>query len=155
MTGVDPEPLRRRFLAETGYVTAKVGADAAIFDDRDRILLVRRADDGKWGLVSGWVDPNETPEQTVVREIAEEIGARGRVVAFVGLFARPAGTETPHGVVSAVYLCELETHDLTVQPHEVLEVGWHDVEQVHDWHHAHGLWARAAREAWWRHRAGL
>ena len=147
--------MRERFLAETGYVTAKLGADAAIFDDDDRILLVRRADDGKWGLVSGWVDPNEGPEDTLVREIREEIGARGRVLEFVGLFARPAGTETPHGPVSAVYLCALDRFDFTIQPHEVLEVAWHDVDAIDDWHHAHGHWARVAREAWWRHRAGL
>lgn len=155
IAGIEPEAVRARFLAETGYATAKVGADAAIFRDDDRILLLRRADDGKWGLVSGWVDPDESPEQTLVREIAEEIGVRGRVDQLVGAFARPAGTETPHGTVSIVYLCSIESNAFRLQPHEVLEVAWHEIESVTDWHHAHGTWARVAREAWWRFRAGL
>ena len=45
--------VRERLAGELGYVTAKVGADAAIFDERGRILLVERADDGRWGLPCG------------------------------------------------------------------------------------------------------
>ena len=61
-------------------MTAKVGVDAAVFDEHDRILLVRRADDDKWGLIAGWVDGHEAPEETILREIAEEVGltAAGR-----------------------------------------------------------------------------
>jgi hypothetical protein len=33
------EEVKRRFAAEVGYITPKVGADAAIFDDEGRILL--------------------------------------------------------------------------------------------------------------------
>ena len=76
--------------AEIGYVTAKVGADAAVFDDHDRILLAHRADDGKWGLVSGWVDPNESPAETVVRELGEEAGVQARVDGLAGVFFRAA-----------------------------------------------------------------
>jgi ADP-ribose pyrophosphatase YjhB (NUDIX family) len=50
------------------------GADALILDDQGRILLVRRADDGLWAMPGGWVEPDETPEQAVVRESLEETG---------------------------------------------------------------------------------
>ena len=56
----------------TSEPTIRPSARVLLFDDHDRILLVRRADDGKWGLVAGWVDPNESPAETVVRELAEE-----------------------------------------------------------------------------------
>jgi hypothetical protein len=72
-TGLDDAEVRARFARDVGYVTAKVGADAALFDEHDRILLVRRADDDRWGLIAGWVDANEYPK-TVVLEIAEEVG---------------------------------------------------------------------------------
>jgi ADP-ribose pyrophosphatase YjhB (NUDIX family) len=157
-SGLDETEVRARFDAEIGYQTARVGADAAIFDDEDRILLVRRADDRKWGLVAGWVDPNESPEQTAVRELAEEIGVRARVDVLVGVFFRPADArEHPHGTVSVVYLCSITGGTLRPQPHEVLEIGWHDVDAIPpgDWHHHHAQLARAAREAHWRRRAAV
>jgi len=157
-TTLDDREVRARFDAEIGYVTAKVGADAAVFDDHDRILLVRRADDGKWGLVSGWVDPNESPEQTVVRELAEEAGVQARVDGLVGVFYREARAgEHPHGTVSIVFLCDVTGGRPTPQLHEVTEVAWRAIDDVpsHEWHHHHERLARAALDAHWRARAGL
>lgn len=157
-TGVAAGDVTERLAADLGYVTAKVGADAAVFDDDDRILLVRRADDGKWGLIAGWVDTNEAPEHTVVRELAEEAGVEARVDGLVGVFFREASvTGTPHGTVSVVYLCSITGGTLRPQPHEVLELAWRAVDDIApgDWHHHHELLARAALEAHWRKRAGV
>jgi len=153
--GLDVAEVRARFAKDLGYVTAKVGADAALFDDRERILLVRRVDDDRWGLVAGWTDANETPEQTVVREIAEEVGLVARVDRLVGVFARPAGVDgNPHSVVSVVYLCDAIGGELHAQPHEVREIAWRHIDDVHGWHHHHESLARAALEAHWRRAAG-
>lgn len=144
-----------RFAKDLGYVTAKVGADAAIFDEHDRILLVRRVDDGRWGLIAGWVDANETPERTVVREIAEEVGLDACVDQLVGVFAREAGVDgNPHSVVSVVYLCRVLGGEIRAQPHEVREIAWRSIDDVDDWHHHHGMLARAALEAHWRRTVG-
>jgi len=152
-TGLDEAEVRERFARDVGYVTAKVGADAAVFDDHDRILLVRRVDDGRWGLIAGWVDANESPEETVVREIAEETGLVARVARLVGVFARPPGVDSnPHSVVSVVYLCDAIGGEVRAQPHEVREIAWRNVDDVEPdrWHHHHGTLARAALEAHWR-----
>ena len=157
-TALDSSAIRERFEAEIGYVTAKVGADAAVFDDHDRILLVHRADDGKWGLIAGWVDPNESPQQTVVRELAEEAGLQGRVDGLVGVFFREARAgEHPHGTVSIVYRCSITGGRPTPQLHEVTEIAWRAVDDVptDDWHHHHEHLARCALDAHWRARAGL
>ena len=154
IAGIEAADARARFAADVGYVTAKVGADAAIFDDDDRILLVRRVDDDRWGLVAGWVDANETPEQTAVREIAEEVGLEARVIQLVGVFAREAGVhDNPHSVVSVVYLCEAVGGELRPQPHEVREIAWRSIDDVDAWHHHHEMLARAALEAHWRRAA--
>jgi len=129
-----------------------------VFDERDRILLVKRVDDGKWGLVAGWVDANESPAQTIVRELAEETGLPGRVEQLAGVFFRDAHDgENPHGTVSVVYLCSVDDALPTPQPHEVSEVAWRAIEDVDpsEWHHHHEMLARAAREAHWRRRAGV
>ena len=155
LSGLDVAEVRNRFAADVGYATAKVGADAAIFDDNDRILLVRRVDDDCWGLVAGWVDANETPEQTSVREIAEEVGLVARIRGLVGVFAREAGAHgNPHSVVSVVYLCEAIGGELRAQPHEVSEIAWRSIDAVDNWHHHHEMLARAALEAHWQRAVG-
>jgi 8-oxo-dGTP pyrophosphatase MutT (NUDIX family) len=157
-TTIEASAIRDRFESEIGYVTAKVGADAAVFDEDDRILLAHRADDGKWGLIAGWVDPNESPEGTVVRELAEEAGVRARVDRLVGVFFREAHAgEHPHGTVSIVYLCSITGGTLRPQLHEVSELAWRSIDDLEsgEWHHHHELLARAARDARWRMRAGL
>jgi ADP-ribose pyrophosphatase YjhB (NUDIX family) len=152
---LDVAEVHARFARDVGYVTAKVGADGALFDGQDRILLVRRVDDNCWGLVAGWVDANETPAQTVVREIAEEVGLVARVAALVGVFARAAGTHgIPHSVVSVVYLCDAIGGEIRAQPHEVREIAWRSIDDVDNWHHHHETLARAALEAHWRRIVG-
>lgn len=150
--------VQQRFEREIGYVTAKVGADAAVFDDDDRILLAHRTDDDKWGLIAGWVDPNESPAQTVVRELAEEAGVQARVDQLVGVFFREARAgEHPHGTVSIVYLCSITDGSPRPQLHEVSELAWRSIGELQpdEWHHHHEQLARAARDARWRMRAGL
>src|ERR1700761_2603903 len=48
------------------------GVTAVVFDDQDRVLLVRRADDLRWTLVTGCLDPGEQPAAGAAREIEEE-----------------------------------------------------------------------------------
>jgi 8-oxo-dGTP diphosphatase len=54
-----------------------------INDARGRILLARRTEDrdlaGLWEFPGGKVDPGETPEQALVRELREELGIEARV----------------------------------------------------------------------------
>jgi ADP-ribose pyrophosphatase YjhB (NUDIX family) len=137
--------VRAALSADLGYVTSKVGADGAIFDDDDRLLLVQRADDRCWGLVSGWVDVGEDPAVTIVREIGEELGLVGTIDALVGVYGRQASADHgPHGSVAVVYLCSVEPGEITLQPHEVLDAAYRDIESVEAWHKNHADYARAA-----------
>jgi ADP-ribose pyrophosphatase YjhB (NUDIX family) len=144
-----------RFRRDLGYVTNKLGADAAIFDERERVLLVRRSDDRCWGLVSGWVEPNESPAQTVVREIEEETGLHAVVGDLVGVFARPAGAAYgPHSAVAVVYLCSV-TGGEPRPSHEVLDIRYWPLDEVDRWHKNHERYARAALASWQRRSRSL
>lgn len=58
------------------------GATAVVLDD-DRVLLVRRSDNGAWTPVTGIVDPGEHPADTAVREVLEETGVSCAVETLV------------------------------------------------------------------------
>jgi ADP-ribose pyrophosphatase YjhB (NUDIX family) len=136
-----PEEVRKRLAAELGYITPKVGTQAAIFDAEGRILLVLRADDRCWGLPGGWLEPNESPQEGAVRE--------ARVTGLIDVFSRPAGSyDYPHALVSVVYGCEVTGGHLQTS-HETLDLQYWRVEEVTDWHGQHQIYAEVAR-AWWQ-----
>jgi ADP-ribose pyrophosphatase YjhB (NUDIX family) len=71
----------------TGY---NIGVGGAVVRD-GRLLLVRRASRhgrGNWQLPGGFIEPNETIEQAVVREVLEEAGVIAEVDAVLGLRSR-------------------------------------------------------------------
>lgn len=63
--------------AGSSRVKSVVGA--VILDDRDRVFIQRRSAHRRlfpncWDIVGGHVEPGETPEQALCREVAEETG---------------------------------------------------------------------------------
>ena len=56
-------------MAESGYPVSVKG----VLVRNDRVLLVHNERD-EWELPGGRIEPGETPEQTVAREISEETG---------------------------------------------------------------------------------
>ena len=51
-----------------------------------KILCQRRTDNGKWGLIGGLVEMNETYAEAAIREAREETGLEIRLDAFLGIF---------------------------------------------------------------------
>lgn len=71
----------------TGY---NIGVGGAVVRD-DKLLFIRRASRhgrGNWQLPGGFIEPDETIEQAVVREVEEETGVIAEVEAVLGLRSR-------------------------------------------------------------------
>lgn len=67
-----------------------VGASAMIYDDAgSRVLLTRRADNGRWCLPGGQLDAGESISETCVREVLEETGLEVEVDYLVGVYSDP------------------------------------------------------------------
>jgi len=75
-------PIPERY--NNGY---NVGVGGAVVND-GRLLLVRRASRrgrGNWQVPGGFIEPEETIEQAVVREVVEEAGVTAEVQGVLGL----------------------------------------------------------------------
>ena len=92
------------------------GALIGRIDRRGRLL---------WSLPKGHVEEGETPEDTAVREVAEETGITGRVVAPLGVidFWFVAEGRRIHKTVHH-YLLVAESGELSDEDVEVSEVAW-------------------------------
>ena len=70
--------------------TLMPGCAAVIFDaNREKILLTRRADNGRWCLPGGRMEPGETAAEACQREAWEETGLRVKVVRLIGVYTDP------------------------------------------------------------------
>lgn len=64
---------------------------AAIVEHEGRVLLARNAlwPQKMFGLITGFLEKDETPEAGVLREVQEEVGLTGRIAGFVGHYGFP------------------------------------------------------------------
>jgi ADP-ribose pyrophosphatase YjhB (NUDIX family) len=119
MPAPDPTRLRRS------------AACAITFDDRGRVLLHRRTDNGRWALPGGAIETGETADVAVVREVREETGFDVEVVRLVGVYSDPQHTTIayPDGNVVSYVALAFECRVLGGEPmlsDETSAVDWFD-----------------------------
>ncbi|MFB6197400.1 MAG: NUDIX hydrolase N-terminal domain-containing protein, partial [Halobacteriaceae archaeon] len=92
---VPPAEVRDILADEIGQVTPKVGADAVMFDDDGQVLVMKRADNGKWCLPGGAVQMSESPEEAAIRETREETGLTVEPKTLIDVYRRGPTSNTP------------------------------------------------------------
>ncbi|KUH40403.1 MULTISPECIES: NUDIX hydrolase [Streptomyces] len=110
------------------------GVTAVVLDDEDRVLLMRRVDDGKWALIGGIAEPGEQPAVTAVREVYEETGVECVAERVVMVAAQPEPVTYPNGdqcqYMDIVFRCRATGGEARVHDDEALEVGWFRVDAL-------------------------
>ena len=112
---------------DSGYATPKIDVRGVIFDERERVLLMREKTDGRWSLPGGWADPGDAPSAAVSREILEETGHHSSVVKMIACWDREVQGNPPPLPVHVYKLFFLCCSSGAVQPPaalETLDVGW-------------------------------
>jgi 8-oxo-dGTP pyrophosphatase MutT (NUDIX family) len=108
---------------------------AAVLDDQDRVLLVQRADNGRWTLVTGCLEPGEQPAVGAVREVEEETGVTVRAERLLSVSALPLTTCVNGDLVywlDVAFRCQPITGEARVNDDESTEVGWFHLDDLPD-----------------------
>lgn len=75
-------PLSNSFMVD--IVSAAGGIVVQGIGDTIRMAVAHRPGYDDWSFPKGKADPNESSQETAVREVEEEIGVRSRIVGFLG-----------------------------------------------------------------------
>ena len=62
---------------------------AIVFNRQGEVLLQRRKDVGKWGIISGHVEFGESVTDAILREIQEETNTKAAIKRFIGIYSSP------------------------------------------------------------------
>jgi len=97
------------------FFSPYVAAGAIIADQHQRVLFLRRQRDpgkGKLGIPGGFVDPGESVEEALRREVLEEMNLHVRSMNYLASFPNRytlKGVTTP--VTDIFFICGVETFD--------------------------------------------
>src|ERR1044072_7085975 len=103
------------------------GVSAVVFDDEGRVLLGRRADNGRWAIICGIPEPGEQPATAGGREVHEE--SAGRCVPQRIVLVRTLAPVTyPNAnrcqFMDVCFRCRALGGEARVNDDESLDVGW-------------------------------
>ncbi|ASW56128.1 NUDIX domain-containing protein [Plantactinospora sp. KBS50] len=107
---------------------------AVVLNEHGELLLGRRADDGRWSVISGFVEPHEQPAQAVVREVEEETGVLVAPERVSSVWAHPH--RYPNGdhcqYLNIGYRCRKLGGEARVNDDESTDVRWVPLDRLPD-----------------------
>jgi ADP-ribose pyrophosphatase YjhB (NUDIX family) len=130
LSGRPADDLALELGRDSGYATPKIDVRGVVFDEQERVLLMREKADGQWSLPGGWADPGESPAAAVTREILEEAGYPTSAVKLVACWDRELQGNPPPlpvHVYKLFFLCHLDGIAQPPSALETLDTGWFDI----------------------------
>ena len=123
----------------------QTGSAVVVRDEKGRILLQQRKDNGNWGLPGGCQDLGERLETTAVRELYEETGIKAKeedLVLINVLSGEPRKRTYPNGDIvynnSTIYLLDINLEEVKIKEnYESIKLQFFDIDKIpsnlHDW----------------------
>ena len=137
--GLDPvvsETFAARWRADVvpgvpGYVTPKVGVGAAVFNERDEILLIKRTE-GNWFVPTGWADIGYAPAEVAAKEVREETGMLVTPTRLIGVYdaAKWWRKATHPYFYNILFYCRLDGGELRPHPVETQGAGFFSLDAM-------------------------
>lgn len=118
------------FSLEKGYATPKLDVRAFILKD-NKLLLAKERSDNLWTLPGGWVDINESPSESVVREVFEETGfiiSVTRLLALWDKLKHDHPPQWPH-TYKIFFLCEIISGEMK-ENLEISEINFFSMDRL-------------------------
>jgi 8-oxo-dGTP pyrophosphatase MutT (NUDIX family) len=123
--------------APTPNVPLTPGVAAILFDDKERILIIKRTKGPYWSLPGGRMDIGESAPECCIRETEEETGLKTRIVRLVGLYTNPCSIcAYPDGNVHQSYIALFEGAIIGGKLHiseETTRFHWLDKNELNDY----------------------
>jgi len=109
-----------------------VVADSLVLDS-NKILLVKRAshllEGGKWGIVGGFVQRDQTIEEAAKREIFEETGYSIKNLTLLRVIDTPNRRNEDRQNIAFVFFCEA-VNKTGIADNESTEQTWFDLDNL-------------------------
>jgi ADP-ribose pyrophosphatase YjhB (NUDIX family) len=113
----------------------RLGCSAMLFnEERTKILLTRRTDNGMWCLPGGMIEAGESVSEACEREMKEETGLRVRVTRLAGVYSDPNSVITyPDGNQAHIIVLNFEVERISGDPalsNETTAIDWFFVDDA-------------------------
>ena len=93
----------------------------------NQILLARNNlfPEGLFSVLAGFVEVSESAEETVEREVMEEVGIKVKNIEYVGSQPWPFPSQLMLG-----FKCEYDSGEIVIDENEIIEADWYTVENL-------------------------
>ena len=108
-------------------------ARAVIFDERGRILLIRRGDNKQWALPAGGMEPGESVTECMAREVWEETGLTVESSVAFAIYSEPrftAPTRPEAQLLTVAYRVDEWSGELNRITDETDDARWFTVDDL-------------------------
>lgn len=100
---------------------------AVVRDERILLARARRFPPGLYSVLAGFVEPGETLEECVAREVREETGVEVKNISYFGSQPWPF----PHSLMIA-FTAEYAGGEIQIDESELVEAGWYAADALPD-----------------------
>lgn len=106
-----------------------------VVTEGESLLLVKRNDNGLWGLPGGSLEPGESMEEVARRELFEETGLKAKELKLLDIYSgQELYYKYPHGDevynVIAAYVCEKFKGVMKPEESEVSEIRFFKLDEI-------------------------